>query len=410
MRTLRRWAAFAAVIAGASAACTELKSSAGDGPAPDATEGEEEGGEETSGADSGRRDAARDGDVEEDPPTRGDGGTKPVCTETTCPVNVLQKDLHGPVAVAVDATHVYWVEVSSKIPDAGGYGQLVRLPKTSTCTQRSCYELYDRLLVTGELEGQYIYPTRLALGKNDVCYAQSYNADAFHTIRCFALADPKRRVLENGEGQVNDLSIDATGARWSINSSAAGAADGEIQGCLLASCTVATLAAKRVHPNAVTSDGKQVYWSELGAGSMSGSVLSGGPDGGAVPLATGRADPVSARVFGDHVYWIDRSAKKVLRVRTSGSGAVEVIATTDDRPFALAVDASGVYWASSGPLPTSLYGSVAHAPRAPNGKVTTMLTNISNVWNLATDESSVYVVAVGAKLGEGRLLRIAKTR
>ena len=389
------------------AACTALK--AGDPAAAetDAASGDPLDDEEARDASSG---AADGGNGATDAAPDAPKGASNICTEATCPPVTVQANLYGPIDVAVNATHVYWIEVGSTIPQGNSYGQLIRLPKASTCAQRSCFEVLDYTALSGELEGKYIYGTRIALGLHDVCYTQSYNASPGHSIRCFAVADPVKRALDTGVGEVVDLWVGATDARWVVTSSSAAVADGEVQGRPLDGGTVTVLVPDRVRPSAVTSDGSRIYWSELGGSAATGGVHVRRPDGGTAPIATGRALPVSARLFGQHVYWIDAGARKVLRGRTDGVGAPEQIATTDEKPFALVVDASGVYWASAGTGASGLYGSVAHAPLTPGGAITTMIGNIDKVAAIATDATSVYVASVGTNLDAGKIVRIAKTR
>ena len=114
------------------------------------------------------------------------------------------------------------------------------------------------------------------------------------------------------------------------------------------------------------------------------------------------------KVYGGYVYWLEYEARLVMRVRADGTGAPEQIATTDPSPFALVVDASGVYWASVGAAQTGSEGSVARAPLTPGGKTTPMMKDVRNVYDLAADDDAIYVAAVGAKLGEGQILRLSK--
>ena len=116
------------------------------------------------------------------------------------------------------------------------------------------------------------------------------------------------------------------------------------------------------------------------------------------------------KVHDGYVYWLEYQAKLVMRVRTDGTGAPEQIATTDPNPFALVVDASGVYRASSGAAQTGAEGSLARAPLTPGGKTTVMMKNVRNTYDLAADGEAIYVSLVGAQLGQGKIQRIAKVK
>jgi hypothetical protein len=344
------------------------------------------------------------------------GGSGSVCTAATCPPVTFQKNLYGPVALAVDGTHVYWIEVGTTIPQADMYGQLNRLPKSTTCAARSCYDILDGFVLSGELEGQLIYDTHIALGVNDVCYTQSYNANPEHSISCFGLTTGLiKRPLDQGAGDVLDLFIDGIDARWTIASSNTGVFDGIVQGAPLQASKTVSLASNRQSPWSVTSDGTHLFWTEIGSGSPNGTIETLSPnatDGGAdagVPLFTARANPVSIRAYGGYLYWIEQAARKVMRAPANGTGMPEQIATTDENPFELEVDASGVYWASAGTGPNALYGSVAHAPLVPGGVITTMMDNIDKVSQIALDSTSVWIASTGTNLDAGLIVRMNKT-
>lgn len=391
-------------------ACGALKDA--DAVADPGTPGGETGDEDDDGP-GPRTDGSvpeRDGGTKKDGATNDASDPEPEpCTEAVCATDVIAKDLHGPVAVAVNATHVFWIEVGSTIPNAGSYGQLIRLVKGTTCADRSCFDVVDPLVLDGELEGRYIYNTFIALGPNDVCYTQTYNASPGHSIACFALTTLSKRNLVTGTGAVPSLWVGATQARWAV--SANGATAGEVRGRPLTGGTAQALVPLRPDPTSATSDGTALFWTEReAAGAPKGNVAALRADGGVAILAADRSGPTSVKAHGGYLYWLEYSSKLVMRVRADGTGAPQQIATTDPNPFALEVDASGVYWASAGAAATGSEGSVARAPLTPGGKTTVMMSNLRNAYALALDSSSVYVTTIGAQLGQGRVLRMSKVR
>lgn len=399
---------FFVLFAGSLAACNALL---GTDPAGVPASDDNDASDSNEGAPGTSKGAPDGGDQVEAVADGGDGGGQPaVCTEATCPPETLQQGLYAPAGVAVNGSYIFWIEVGTKIPQANQYGQLIRLPKDSKCKQRSCYEVLDYYVLGGEFEGLYIYGTQIALGLSDVCYTQSFNANPGHSISCFALANPSKRKLDDSPGEVVDLWVGATEARWAISSTAAGNADGAIAGRPLKGGTVKVLAPSRFDPTGVTSDGSKTYWTELGAASPQGAVLTLGADGGSAPIVTGQPAPLRVRVFGEYLYWIDWSARKILRTRADGSGTAEQIATTDEKPRMLVVDASGVYWTCSGTGNQGMYGSVAHAPLTPNGAVTIMMKDIDKVRDIATDSDFLYVASTGTNLDAGKIVRMKKTQ
>ncbi len=391
-------AAFAAIAAGASVGCSSLKNADPTDPGADGGDGGTADGPIGPGDDGGGGDGSKvDGEA---------GPGAEVCTEAKCPVEEVLKDLYGPVSIAVNASHLYLIEVGS-VPNNNDYGMLSRISKTLACKARSCFSILEDHVLNGQLQGQNIYEAHVALGLNDVCYTQSFNTNAQHSVRCFALTTLVRRPLDDGAGALIDLWVGATEARWVLQSTSATSADGSIVGRALTGGTTTPLATGRINPIGVASDGTKTYWSEIGPASPQGSI-NAVADGGAAPLATGRANPTSLRLHGQYLYWIEAAKKLVMRGRTDGTGSPEQIAITDDNPIELQVDDTGVYWITAG-IGGGLSGALAHAPLTPGGAITTMMKDLNNVYSFALDTSHVYVATVGQMIQDGKIVRIKKT-
>lgn len=390
-----------ALALAASAGCASLKSA----DTPGADDGG--GGDATDEGPSGDSSMGEGGDGTGDAEA---GQATSVCTDKTCTVEVVEQGLYGPVSIAVDGTHLYWIEVGDIPP--GNSGELVRIAKTSGCNKSSCFDILDPYVLSGQLSGQNIYEAHVALGVNDVCYTQSFNTNSEHSIRCFALTDPNltKRALDDGTGAVVDLWVGSSQARWAIASSNTGIADALIAGRPLVGGATTTLAAARVGATGVTSDGATVYWSEFGTGSAMGSIDAVAADGGAAPIASGRQGPVAVRLYGQFLYWLETTKRTVMRAPADGTGAPEQIATTDVNPVDLVVDASGVYWIASGPGSSGIAGTLSHAPLTPGGDITIMIKDINLVYALAADTTHVYVASVGQMIADGQIVRIPKTK
>ena len=394
----------AAALLQASSGCSSLETA---DETPGAEGGEPDGDVDPrteAGPDDGGADADGAADPDSGPPTV-------TCTQSTCPVETLYTNLYGPVSLAVNNTHLYWLEVGPTVSHPGGYGEVVRVAKTFACKTASCFTIIDDTLFSGQLQGQNIYEAHLALGLNDVCYTQSFSTNAEHSVRCFVLSSLARRAFDDGPGALIDLFVGATEARWVLASTTASSADGQVRGrALTGSALARTVAGGLRNPIGVASDGTKTYWTELGPASPQGLVSTVGTDGGIQTLATGRANPTGVRLHGQYLYWIEASKKLIMRGRTDGTGAPEQIATTDDNPADLVVDASGVYWIASGIGSSGIAGSLSHAPLEPNGAITVMIQDINLVYALAADTTHVYVASVGQMIADGQIVRIKKTR
>jgi hypothetical protein len=325
-----------------------------------------------------------------------------VCTASTCALTPVVSGLYGPAALATDASYVYWLEVGTMIPQAGGEGQLVRLPKGTTCADRSCVQVIDPYALSGTFENQLIYDNQLAVSGQYVCYSQSFNAQAQHQISCFALTSLAQTLIDQDYGDCDNLWIGAGSILWSLASSSATSSDGSIRIRPLTATdggAAPAVASNRPNPTSVLADGIGVVWSETGLGDAGGAVMVASQDGGVSALVSGRGAPVAVAEYGGYVYWLDDQAKTVLRTSRSGGGAVEQIANTDDNAFALVVDATGVYWAAAGL--TNPTGSVAHAPLVPGGPTTVMMSNVVGIQALAVDATKVFVAALGNTVNGG---------
>jgi hypothetical protein len=387
-------------------ACTTLKAADDTTPPP----GEDDAGDEAARDASASRDGSADAAAAQpDAGAPADASAQGACTQATCPPEVLLENLFGPISLALDATHFYWAEVGSKIPNGGGQAQLVRLPKTTTCKLRGCFDVLDYFLVSGELEGQLIYGTQVEAAASDVCVTQSYNASPQHAIKCYAKPNLAARSLDQAAGEVRALWVSATSARWVLASTTGTSNDGALQGRPLDAGATRTLAGSRPGPTGLTSDGAAVFWTERGAVTGQGAVLTVGPDAGPAPFATGVGTPTSPRIFGEHLYWIDAAGRKIVRKRLDGTDAAIALAATDVGPFELAVDASGVYWACAGGGQSGVNGSLSHVSTA-GGQTTTMLSGLVNLADLALDGTHLYWATLGAApFDKGRITRIKKT-
>lgn len=341
------------------------------------------------------------GEIDGEEPST-DGGSLP-CTVDTCTRETVLTDLYGPVTIASSGQYLYFVEVGDNIPQGGTFGWLSRVPTDMSCTQRSCFDVIEPYVYSGQLQGQVIYETHVEVGPNHVCFTQSFNGSPQHQVRCYDLVQFDKTFDDQSPGMVVDLWVGANDTRW--------AEDTALRlGSLTGTGSPASIGTERVGLTSVTSDGKITYFSELGASTNTGTVGAVLENGTVVPLATGLDAPTAARVYGGYVYWVEGGARKILRKKIDGTGSVEQIANTDEKPFALAVDGTGVYWACLGGGAASLEGSVAHAGLAPNSPVDVMMKDLPLIYDFAVDGTHVYAAYVGIHIEDGEIVRIPKTR
>ncbi len=163
----------------------------------------------------------------------------------------------------------------------------------------------------------------------------------------------------------------------------------------------------------------RLYWADNGTPPTytDGAIVVADLGGGnRQVLASGQANPQSVALYDGQLYWTDLGtfAKSYLdgaiwtctpSSPMSCAMTLQEVARSQAGPYALAADASGIYWTSS-------YGSYVWqcVPMQAQSLVPCTATRISpeqaGPWALAVDETSVYWTSLAA--GVGSVLRMAK--
>ena len=147
------------------------------------------------------------------------------------------------------------------------------------------------------------------------------------------------------------------------------------------------IASNRPAAWAIALNGTSVYWSQAGSGNAVWSApLAGGP---AVMLATAPY-PNSLAVGGGAVYWASPfpAGSGTLMKLALEAGALPETIASDGSPFAVAVDATNVYWTESGSQGGS-DGMIWKAPLA-GGPATMLASGQPSPAAIATDGAKVY--------------------
>jgi hypothetical protein len=154
----------------------------------------------------------------------------------------------------------------------------------------------------------------------------------------------------------------------------------------------------------IALDSTSVYWT-TGTGDtvLRAPIAGDGGVGGPITVATGVGGTASSlAVYGGYVYWLDLGpASEVNMAPANGSsGPLGIGAATSP---ALAADASGVYWATTG----GGFGVVARMPIGVAGGATTVYSGNLAPAAIALTAANVYVAANDSN-GVGSVLTIVK--
>ena len=354
-------------------------------------------------------DAGAPGEGGADSATEGGNGGRP-CTAAACPPVVMADDLHFPVALAVDALHLYWIEAGNGVSDPDA--PLVRILKSAPCLKSTdpCRGVLDPMAGGDAFQG-----LSLAVGPGQACYTQTYDTPSAYSVNCVTFDSAGTRGVYQGTGAAVQIVATADTIAWTNFGQAAAAS----QGAIFAvpsdagfTTDAQALASARPGPAGLAADGPALVWTEYGTTADAGAVQRVSLDGGApVVIAGGQQSPGSVAAYAGYVYWTSVGDGTVRRTKDDGTGAVETFASAENGPVAVAVSATGVYWINAGTGPDYLDGALRRVDLA-GGTPATMMANIVNLQALAIDDTDVYVCNAGTtgnQFHDGTIWQIAQT-
>jgi hypothetical protein len=162
----------------------------------------------------------------------------------------------------------------------------------------------------------------------------------------------------------------------------------------------------------IAADDTAVYWTGVGVcdsdgGDCAGTVSKVPLDSGAIiALASGQNNPAGIALDATHAYWANSGSAcvadagpcsgAILSVPLAG-GEITTLASQLDAPIRIAVDATGVYWSNRGRtcttdagLSMSCGGSIMTIP-VQGGAPTTLASGLNgDPWAITVDQDNVY--------------------
>ncbi|AUX30331.1 hypothetical protein SOCE836_024340 [Sorangium cellulosum] len=277
----------------------------------------------------------------------GHGCRGGLCSDAACQPVVLAAAAGAPLAIAVDATHVYWThrdtdEIMSAPIDGGEAVTIAEscpsfgIEVSATDATWTCAELGT--VYRAPLEGGEPVPlaTGLNLPMGLALDATSIYVGDDSAVKRVPIGGGEAVQLAVGSGS-RRLEIDDTHVYWT-NADAS-----TIRKVPIGGGEDVILATGYFESHEVALDATTVYWTTPGEGPGVGSVNKVPKAGGTpVALATGQASPFSIAVDGTHVYWVNVADGEIKRVPVDGGEAVVVISGVS--PNDLAVDGTSIYW------------------------------------------------------------------
>jgi hypothetical protein len=288
---------------------------------------------------------------------------------------VLVKDLHSPNAVAVDKTHVYWVdEVDgdvARIPKRGGTSMIVYAGNGKPFASNSSIAVDTDVFWTAQQD------------KLSTLTRQDKNGGKPTVVASSTFAS------------IESIAIDETSLYWLLG--------GGVVKETKSGGTPQALAGGFKGANAIALDGGHVYWS------MGGTDANKFADGGIVEstkagtnqqvLVRGADGASNVHSDGDNVYW--QTGPKVYKA-SKAKGDLVKIAEGSGKVADIAIDDSWVYFLTP--------DAVARVPKT-GGKGQTYVDGLQAPTSIIVDATSVYFTTRGTEANgwkDGTLQKIDK--
>jgi hypothetical protein len=158
-----------------------------------------------------------------------------------------------------------------------------------------------------------------------------------------------------------------------------------------------------VEASSLALDSQRVYWAERsGAGCTWGCVMAVPLGGGTPTTLTSNASTTQQGISSmasnwPDIYWTNEGVSSTVMDRSLAGGPPVTIASNQNDPLAVAVDATNVYWLSSTP------DALMKAPRAGGAVTEVAASPCAAQCAIAVSDASIYWIACGA------LMKIAKS-
>jgi hypothetical protein len=348
------------------------------------------------------------------------------CQAGTCaslPAGVLASGQLGPIAIALDAVNLYWLNLGNFTGPGGKAGGYYANGQVMKCAIAGCNNA-PTMLASGWTQpgGLPVVPSAIAVDATSVYWTGSdpspmpgQNSWGWVLSCAVGGCNQTPTIVASGQDDPTGVAAGPTGVYWTMYST------GQVANCPVAGagCGVGptTLATGQVGPSGIAVDDANVYWTSY-SGHLTACALSGC---GATPtnIWTGQPGSTQAATTGIavdaiRVYWTNGNPLGTGSVMQCDKehcpGTLTTLATGRNAPGGIAVDDAFVYWTEIGDFLADGQASVLSggvfrcAINGCNGQPTALASNLNRPSAIAVDATHIYWTDVG----DGQIMMLAK--
>ena len=322
----------------------------------------------------------------------GDGSSQTaVCPTSAGPVR-LATATH-PIAIAVDATNIYWIDDTlgtvNEVPLCGG----------ATTT----------LVETSKLGSKTLVPDGLAVAGGEVYFTTHdfWNPDPNGNVWRVSAAGgtPPTRLVDDLD-LPGPIVVTGDSMVW-IDSWQT--TEGRVMQSALDGTGIEVLATSQNEPLALATSADKTIWSVLGGyQSVGGAIFQTPMGGGSVDgFVVGLGTPLAVAARDGNVYCADEgdlkveNSGRVMKAPLDLNAGKATTLVSGGRPQGIAVDSANVYWTDSASQ------SVERVPIA-GGAPTTIAKGQVGPLAVTVDDTNVYWVTIAEGKGVGTIMKLAK--